>query len=111
MIVETIPSALAGERLDRIVALMAECSRSEAVGLIDDGAVLLDGEVATVGKVRLVEGQVVSVDPTLLPAIDTTARAPRSRSHCRFFSASSGGSSRRRICSAWGRVHSVCSHC
>ena len=33
---ETIPEALAGERIDRIVALLTECSRAEAVALISD---------------------------------------------------------------------------
>ena len=68
MIEEEIPSALAGERLDRIVALLAECSRSEAAGLIDHGGVRLDGEPAVLGKLRVKAGQVVVVDPSLLPA-------------------------------------------
>lgn len=67
MIVETVPPALAGERLDRIVALMLDISRSVAAGVIDAGAAEVDGEVATSGKQRLVEGQVVSVDPGSIP--------------------------------------------
>jgi len=67
LIEESIPAALAGERLDRIVALIAECSRSEAAGLISDGAVTVDATTASIGKLRLVEGQVVTVDTALLP--------------------------------------------
>jgi len=64
---ETIPAALAGERLDRVVALVVGCSRSEATGLVACGAVTVDGETAATGKLRLHEGQVVVVDPTRLP--------------------------------------------
>jgi len=67
MIEEEIPAALAGERLDRVVALIAECSRSEAHVLLDAGGVWVDGEPHAVGKVRLREGQVVRVDASLLP--------------------------------------------
>jgi 23S rRNA pseudouridine1911/1915/1917 synthase len=67
MIEEEIPGALAGERLDRVVALIAECSRSEAHVLLDAGGVWVDDEPHAVGKVRLREGQRVRVDPSLLP--------------------------------------------
>ena len=67
MIVEEIPAALAGERIDRIVALVTGASRSDATGLVPAGAVSVDGEVATSGKVRLREGQVVAIDETMLP--------------------------------------------
>jgi 23S rRNA pseudouridine1911/1915/1917 synthase len=66
MIEEEIPNALAGERLDRVVSLVAGCSRSEAQELIGNGGVWVDGEPHPTGKVRLREGQVVRVDPTLL---------------------------------------------
>jgi len=67
MIVEEIPAALAGERLDRIVALVTQASRSDSTGLVNAGAVTVDGAVATSGKVRLREGQVVAIDETKLP--------------------------------------------
>ena len=67
MIVEEIPAALAGERLDRVVALVTEASRSDSTGLVNAGAVTVDGAVATSGKVRLREGQVVAIDETKLP--------------------------------------------
>jgi 23S rRNA pseudouridine1911/1915/1917 synthase len=68
MIVEEIPAALAGERVDRIVALITQASRTDAAGLVAAGAVRVDGEVATSGKVRLREGQRVAIDETKLPA-------------------------------------------
>ena len=63
MIVETVPSALDGERVDRIVAFILDVSRSVASGLVERGAVHVDGSVEISGKVRLVEGQEVTVDP------------------------------------------------
>ncbi len=67
MIVESVPAALAGERLDRIVALIADVSRADAATMIDNGAVRVDGHPAAAGKVRLEEGQVVEIDPGALP--------------------------------------------
>ncbi|MET0908185.1 MAG: RluA family pseudouridine synthase [Ilumatobacteraceae bacterium] len=62
MIAEEIPSALAGQRLDRVVSLVAEVSRAEAARLIDGGFVRLDGATAAAGKERLREGQRLEVD-------------------------------------------------
>ena len=42
-LVELIPEALDGERVDRVVSLLAGCSRSEAAALVTAGAVTLDG--------------------------------------------------------------------
>ncbi len=67
MIVERIPAALAGERLDRVVALVADVSRSTAVAVIEAGGVRLNGEIAAEGKVRLAEGAEVSIDPAAIP--------------------------------------------
>lgn len=64
---ETIPVALAGERLDRIVALIADISRSEARGLIAAGGAQVDGTGTTSGKTRLSEGQSVRVDLSKVP--------------------------------------------
>ncbi|MFM8267298.1 MAG: RluA family pseudouridine synthase [Ilumatobacteraceae bacterium] len=68
MIEEEVPAALDGERLDRVVALVAECSRSAAAAMLAAGGVSVDGAAAEVGKVRLRVGQVVRVDPEVLPA-------------------------------------------
>ena len=67
MIAESVPSALAGERLDRIVALIGDLSRAQAAATIDAGGVRVDGETAASGKVRLVEGQMIEVDPLAVP--------------------------------------------
>lgn len=64
--VERIPAALAGERLDRLVALLLGCPRSEAGRLVDGGHVRVDGEVCTVRSRRLSEGDEVRV-PALEP--------------------------------------------
>jgi 23S rRNA pseudouridine1911/1915/1917 synthase len=65
---ETVPAALDGERLDRIVALVLDVSRKVATAVIDNGGVEVDGVAAPSGKVRLVEGQVVVLDPAAIPA-------------------------------------------
>jgi 23S rRNA pseudouridine1911/1915/1917 synthase len=67
MITETVPAALDGERLDRIVAMMTDLSRSDAAKTIAAAGVEVDGEIALSGKVRLVEGHVVTVDPAKYP--------------------------------------------
>ena len=67
MIVEVVPSALAGQRLDRIVAFVLDVSRSVATAVIDAGGVEVDDEPASSGKMRLTEGQTVAVDPDAVP--------------------------------------------
>lgn len=64
---EEIPEALAGERLDRVVAMLAEVSRSVAVALIANQGVSVDGEVVSTGKTRLHRGQIVTVDQGRIP--------------------------------------------
>lgn len=64
---ETIPAALDGERLDRIVALIGDISRADARALIEAGGATVDGSPAASGKVRLVEGQSVTVDLSRVP--------------------------------------------
>ena len=67
MISEEVPAALDGQRLDRIVALIGDLSRSDAARTIDAGGVMVDGEPAPSGKVRLSAGHVVDVDPSKFP--------------------------------------------
>ena len=69
MIAEVVPPALAGERLDRIVAIIGDLSRSDAAKTIDAGGVIVDGAAASSGKVRLEEGQRVEVDPGAFPTV------------------------------------------
>ena len=64
---EQIPAALDGERVDRVVSLVAGCSRSEAAALVAAGAVSIDGAVVSVGRQRVVEGQSLAVELSELP--------------------------------------------
>jgi 23S rRNA pseudouridine1911/1915/1917 synthase len=57
----SVPAALAGERLDRVVATVTGVSRAVAAALVDGGAVELDGHVERVGKTRVVEGSSLAV--------------------------------------------------
>ena len=59
---ETIPAALDGERIDRVVALVGDLSRSVAAKLIDAGAVRVDGATAHAVSTRVVEGQRLEVE-------------------------------------------------
>lgn len=60
--IEVIPGALDGERVDRVVALVTGLSRSEATAAVADGLISLDGEVVVSGKVRVREGQELAID-------------------------------------------------
>jgi 23S rRNA pseudouridine1911/1915/1917 synthase len=64
---EEIPAALAGQRLDRIVALLTDASRSDAAALVEAGGAAVDGVTAASGKVRLALGQTLEIDPDRLP--------------------------------------------
>lgn len=59
---DAVPSALAGERVDRVVAMITGISRSEVAALIEAGAVLVDGQPVDARSRRLAEGDVVEVD-------------------------------------------------
>jgi 23S rRNA pseudouridine1911/1915/1917 synthase len=67
LISERVPAALAGERLDRIVALIGDVSRSHATAAVEAGGVSVDDVSASSGKIRLEEGQLVTVDPAAFP--------------------------------------------
>ena len=60
-----VPAALAGERLDRVVAMVMGVSRAVAASLVGSGAVELDGQVERSVKVRVEEGAELRVE---LPA-------------------------------------------
>jgi 23S rRNA pseudouridine1911/1915/1917 synthase len=55
-----VPAGMAGERLDRAVALITGWTRSEVEGLVEAGAVLLDGAPAPKSR-RLVVGSVIEL--------------------------------------------------
>ena len=61
LITEEVPPALAGQRVDRVVAFITGCSRAEASALIDDEQVLVDDVVVTKPSVKLTEGQHVAL--------------------------------------------------
>ena len=58
---ETIPAALDGERLDRVVALLGDVSRSRASSALKAERVTLDGEVVTLRSHRVREGEELTV--------------------------------------------------
>ncbi len=68
---EPVPPALAGERLDRAVALLWRCSRSDAAALVAAGAVQVNGTVRTGRAERLATGD------ELVVAADALARQRR----------------------------------
>ncbi|HEV3225577.1 MAG TPA: RluA family pseudouridine synthase [Acidimicrobiales bacterium] len=66
----TVPSALDGERVDRVVALLVGCTRTEASTLVVRGAVTVDGVRVAKGSVRVAEGSEIEI------AADVTRAAP-----------------------------------
>jgi len=74
---EVVPEALAGERVDRIVAMATGRSRAEVADLIDQGVVFVGGVAVTTRATKLRAGDVVEVDvpdraeaQRLLPELD-----------------------------------------
>jgi 23S rRNA pseudouridine1911/1915/1917 synthase len=61
-LVEEVPAALAGERVDRAVALLCGCTRSEATQALAAGLVRVGGRVVAKASHRLVEGEELRVD-------------------------------------------------
>ena len=59
---ETIPAALAGERVDRVVAMVTGLPRAEVAALVRAGAVRLGGRPVRSRSRRVTEGDVVEVD-------------------------------------------------
>lgn len=59
---DDIPAALGGERLDRVVALVAGCSRSVATEWIAAGRVAVDDTVVTARTRHLEEGAKITID-------------------------------------------------
>ena len=61
-VTEEIPTSLDGMRIDRVVSLIADISRSAAAALIEVGGVSVEGKVVTAGKEKVTQGQTISVD-------------------------------------------------
>ena len=68
---------MAGERLDRIVAMVTGVSRAEVADLVADGAVRVDGVVASSRSVRLAEGRRGDRRRPIAPSRPAGARARR----------------------------------
>ena len=66
MLNEIIPSALHEQRVDRVVALIADVSRATTAALIKVGGVTLDGQMVAAGKLKVREGQSITVDTSLI---------------------------------------------
>jgi 23S rRNA pseudouridine1911/1915/1917 synthase len=60
-VIFSVAASLAGERVDRAVALLTGWSRSDVAALIEDGAVRVDGEPVAKSR-RLAEGEEVEVE-------------------------------------------------
>lgn len=58
---DTVPAAMAGERIDRVVALMTGLSRSVVRGMIEVGRVRVDATLVEVASARVAEGAAVDV--------------------------------------------------
>lgn len=65
---EQVPAALAGERIDRAVAMLATCSRAEAAALLAGGRVKLSGAVVSKASTRVREGDELEVSGIHEPA-------------------------------------------
>ena len=56
-----IPESLSGERIDRALSLLMGKSRSHTAKLVAEGCVLIDGQAARAGSVRVAAGSTVDV--------------------------------------------------
>lgn len=64
--IEVIPDALEGERVDRVVSMLLDVSRSAASDAIANGLVQLDDSVVSKASQRVFEGQRLAVDSAVL---------------------------------------------
>ena len=75
-LVAVVPRALDGQRLDRVVAMVAGCSRSEAAALVDAGGVTVGGRAVTTRSHRVAEGDALQVAAADRPAGEALAPDP-----------------------------------
>ncbi len=61
VLVVEVPALLAGVRIDRAVAMLANVSRAVATGLVVSGRVLVDDVPATIGRNTLKEGSILTI--------------------------------------------------
>jgi 23S rRNA pseudouridine1911/1915/1917 synthase len=77
-IVDVVPDGLAGERLDRLVALITGESRAHSTSLVESGAVTLGGRVVTKPAIRLTPGQeiVIVVPASVVQEVSSEPAVP-----------------------------------
>ncbi len=74
--IEVIPAALGGERVDRVVSLLTGMSRSQVAVLVDQGAVRLDQVPVRARSQRVAEGETLEVpDAPVLEAVGVEPEA------------------------------------
>lgn len=66
-----VPGPLDGERIDRVVAMLTDLSRTEATRLVQGGSVTVDGTVVTRGADRLSAGVELAIE---VPDLTAEAR-------------------------------------
>jgi 23S rRNA pseudouridine1911/1915/1917 synthase len=66
-VIEVIPAALAGERVDRVVSLLTGMTRSQVAALVDDGAVHLDQVPVKLRSQRVAEGETLEMPDAPAP--------------------------------------------
>ena len=72
--IERVPAALAGERVDRVVAMLTGLPRADVASLVDAGAVRLRGRTVSTRSTRVAEGDELEVD--VPDAVAPTGAAP-----------------------------------
>jgi 23S rRNA pseudouridine1911/1915/1917 synthase len=75
-VIEVVPSALAGERVDRVVAMLTDLPRAEVASLIEDGGVRIGGKTVTTRSRRVREGDRLEVDVPERPVVEALAPDP-----------------------------------
>jgi 23S rRNA pseudouridine1911/1915/1917 synthase len=73
---EVVPDAMAGERVDRVVAMVTGLSRTEVAALVDAGAVRVGDEVVSSRSTRVRVGDEVVVDVPERGALAELAAEP-----------------------------------
>jgi len=72
----TVPPALAGERIDRVVSMLTGVSRAQAADLVAAGDVAVDGQAVTTRSVKVADGAVVELpDPVAADDVALVADA------------------------------------
>src|SRR5881398_3483973 len=60
-VTETIPEVMAGERADRVIALLTGLSRGEVAAMVEAGAVRVDGRPLATRSRRMAAGEMLEV--------------------------------------------------